>query len=169
MQSAWCIKSALFLLQCHKSLQVTSVIMPRKFRHYRPKCSEKKRALYYIIRVNKKLARDDSSAIKVKFHLYYEKRGLNIPHRNRTELKSYIRRNARIMYCAHTVSNPFPSTIYACTHFCEERTFFLPELAKPGPMIVPIGSWFASRKKNISYIICLSRTIRYLPSRVELH
>ena len=112
MQSAWCIKSALFLLQCHKSLQVTSVIMPRKFRHYRPKCSEKKRALYYIIRVNKKLARDDSSAIKVKFHLYYEKRGLNIPHWNRTELKSYIRRNARIMYCAHTVSNPFPSTIY---------------------------------------------------------
>ena len=115
MQSAWCIKSALFLLQCHKSLQVTSVIMPRKFRHYRPKCSEKKRALYYIIRVNKKLARDDSSAIKVKFHLYYEKRGLNIPHWNRTELKSYIRRNARIMYCAHTVSNPFPSTIYGRT------------------------------------------------------
>ena len=64
------------------------------------------------IRVNKKLARDDSSAIKVKFHLYYEKRGLNIPHWNRTELKNYIRRNARTMYCAHTVSNPFPSTIY---------------------------------------------------------
>ena len=34
-----------------------------------------------------KPARDDSSAIKVKFHLYYEKRGLNIPHWSRKELK----------------------------------------------------------------------------------
>ena len=142
MQSAWCIKSALFLLQCHKSLQVTSVIMPRKFRHYRPKCSEKKRALYYIIRVNKKLARDDSSAIKVKFHLYYEKRGLNIPHWNRTELKSYIRRNARTMYCAHTVSNPFPSTIYGTTRLLalvRGRSAYATQIQIPGGLRMRSG------------------------------
>ena len=52
-----------------------------------PSAPRRNEPCLYIIRVNKKPARDDSSAIKVKYHLYYEKRGLNIPHWNRTELK----------------------------------------------------------------------------------